>query len=109
MDIISHKLLLQGWEVIRAADGTSALKLALEKQPDIVILDILLPGMDGIEILSKLKADDATKAIPVVMFSNLDDTDKREQCKTLGAEAFYVKALVDLEMIVDEIQKILAR
>jgi len=107
-EIIAEKLVEQGWELIPAAEGVAALALAHEKQPDIIILDILLPGMDGMEVLSKLKSDEGTKNIPIIMFSNLDDKAKIEQSKKLGAKDFYVKATTDLETIVKDIEKIIA-
>jgi DNA-binding response OmpR family regulator len=106
--IIAQKLLLQGWELIPAANGDGALALARDKKPDIIILDILLPGMDGLEVLSKLKVDESTKQIPVLIFSNFDDKEKRDKAKELGAEGYFVKASVDLDTIVEEIQKILS-
>lgn len=106
--IIAQKLLLQGWELIPAAEGVRALALAHDKRPDIIILDILLPGMDGLEVLSKLKDDEDTKNIPVLIFSNFDDKEKRGRAAELGANGFFVKASVDLDAIVAEIQKIIS-
>ncbi|MCX6788212.1 MAG: response regulator [Candidatus Kaiserbacteria bacterium] len=106
VDIIAQRLAVQAWELIPAHEGVAALALAKEKQPDIIVLDILLPGMDGLEVLAKLKADESTKHIPVLMFSNFDDKEKVERSKTLGAANFFVKAMVDLDAIVVEIQKV---
>lgn len=109
LDIIAQKLSEQHWKLLYALDGASALALAQKEQPDAIILDILLPGMDGLHVLAKLKADEATKHIPVIMFSNFDDKEKVEKSKELGAEGFFVKAMVTLEMIVAEIQKVVSR
>jgi len=108
-DIIAQKLLGENWNLLYANEGTRALAMAHKEQPDVIILDILLPGMDGLEVLEKLKADETTRHIPVIMFSNFDDKEKVEKSKTLGAEGFFVKAMVTLETIVAEIQKVVSR
>ncbi|MHB8860520.1 MAG: response regulator [Minisyncoccota bacterium] len=109
IDIIAQKLTQEQWELLYANDGAAALRVAHEKKPDAIILDILLPGIDGIEVLRQLKADEETKNIPVLMFSNLDDKEKIAQGKELGAEGFFIKATSTLESIIEEIQKVLAR
>ena len=109
IDIIAQKLAQEQWELLYANDGAAALRVAHEKKPDAIILDILLPGIDGIEVLRQLKADESTKSIPVLMFSNLDDKEKIQQGKTLGAEGFFVKATSTLESIIEEIKKVLAK
>ncbi len=109
IDVIAQRLTSQEWELLYANDGAAALRVAHEKKPDVIILDILLPGIDGIEVLRQLKADESTKNIPVLMFSNLDDKEKIQEGKTLGAEGFFVKATSTLESIIEEIQKVLAK
>lgn len=108
-NIISQRLLRQQWQLLYASEGKAALRLAHDEHPAVIILDILLPGMDGVAVLTELKADETTKNIPVIMFTNLDDTEKIERCKELGIEGFFVKATIDLDSIIAEIQKILSR
>src|SRR4030088_2929151 len=60
---------LEGYEVLEAADGPTALELSRSKRPDLIFLDIMMPGMDGWEVLNELKADPETTAIPVVMLT----------------------------------------
>jgi len=108
-DIIAQKLSQQHLELLYASEGVGALQKARKEHPDAIVLDILLPGMDGLEVLTQLKADDETKHIPVIMFSNLNDQAKIEQSKTLGAEGFFVKAMTNLETILAEIQKVISR
>lgn len=108
-NIIAQKLSEQHWELLYAREGVSALQMAHKEQPDAIVLDILLPGMDGLELLAQLKADEKTKHIPVLMFSNLDDQAKIAQSKTLGAEGFFIKAVTTLETIIAEIQKVISR
>lgn len=108
-NIIAQKLSEQHWGLLYASEGASALQMARKEQPDAIVLDILLSGMDGLEVLAQLKAGEETKHIPVLMFSNLDDQAKIEQSKTLGAEGFFVKAMTTLEAIIAEIQKVISR
>lgn len=108
-DIIAQKLSKEHWELLYASEGASALKIAHKEKPDAIVLDILLSGMDGLEVLAQLKADEETRHIPVLMFSNFDDQAKIAQSKTLGAEGFFIKAMTTLGTIIAEIQKIISR
>jgi len=67
--ILEYNLKLDGFDVYLAEDGTSGLKLAREKQPDLILLDWMMPGMDGLQVLSKLKQDERTCEIPVFMLT----------------------------------------
>lgn len=80
-----------GYTATEAADGAQALDLARQSPPDIVLLDIMMPGMDGYEVARALKLDAATKAIPVVMVTALDDHDSRLRGLEAGAEEFVTK------------------
>ncbi|HVY36149.1 MAG TPA: response regulator [Candidatus Paceibacterota bacterium] len=75
--------------------------------PDIVLLDLLLPGVDGFEILKKLKADEKTKNIPVVVFSNLSEQKDIDRAMSEGALEFIVKSNYTLNEIVEKIDAIL--
>jgi CheY-like chemotaxis protein len=78
-------------EVAYAADGEQALEWAHAAPPDLVVLDINLPGMDGIEVCRQLKADPATRAIPVVMVTAREDDEARERALAAGAAAYLLK------------------
>src|SRR3990170_2916743 len=80
-----------GYTAPEAADGAQALELARQSSPDLVLLDIMMPGMDGYEVARALKADAATKAIPVVMVTALDDRESRLRGLEAGAEEFVTK------------------
>lgn len=90
-----------------ANNGQQALEIAKMEKPDIILLDILLPGIGGFEILKNLKDSSETKNIPVVILSNLSQKSDIEKGKELGAVSFLVKATVDLDEIVAEVKKIL--
>jgi putative two-component system response regulator len=81
----------EGYTAAEAADGAQALELARQNPPDIVLLDIMMPGMDGYDVARTLKADVATKAIPVVMVTALDDRESRLRGLEAGAEEFVTK------------------
>jgi DNA-binding response OmpR family regulator len=74
--------------------------------PDIILLDILLPGLNGFQVLEKVKANDKSKNIPVILLSNLGQKEDIEKGVKLGAAKFLVKATVTLDEIVDEITKV---
>jgi CheY-like chemotaxis protein len=87
------KLEQDGWQVERARDGREVLRLANSLRPDLILLDLRLAGMDGMTVLKGLLADELTRRIPVIVFSNSsrDDSEAREALR-LGARAFLVKA-----------------
>ncbi|OHA33832.1 MAG: hypothetical protein A2928_03625 [Candidatus Taylorbacteria bacterium RIFCSPLOWO2_01_FULL_45_15b] len=105
-DIIARKLSNEECKLLHAASGDTALAMIEKEMPDIVLLDILIPGIDGFEILSRVKANPALKKIPVILLSNLGQKDDIEKGQKLGAERFLVKATVTLDEIVEEIKKV---
>ena len=71
--IMVHTLRAENLEVLEAGNGEEGLKMALEEKPDLVLLDIVLPGMDGLAVLKKLREDSRGKDIPVITLTNLGD------------------------------------
>lgn len=84
-------LVRAGFNVRVARDGPAGLQAAAAAAPDLIFLDIRMPHMDGIEVLRRLMADDATRGIPVVMLSNYDDSAYIKACLGLGAKEYVVK------------------
>ena len=103
-ELISTKLDKEGYAVEIALDGESGYKKAVETQPDIVLLDIMLPGIDGFEVLEKIKKEPATKNLPVIILSNFGQEDKVERGLALGAQDYLVKANFTTGEIVDKIK-----
>ena len=68
-NIVEYNLRLDGFEVYLAADGARGLEMAFQKKPEVILLDWMMPGMDGLKVLSELKADERTKDIPVFMLT----------------------------------------
>jgi CheY-like chemotaxis protein len=97
-----------GLEVLTAADGEEALRIARAEPLDLILLDVMMPKLDGFEVLSALKQDDATAHIPVLVLSNLGQERDVTQAKALGAVAFLVKANLSLQDLVDRVDAALA-
>ena len=97
-----------GFNVIPAMDGNEALAKARENKPDLVLLDLIMPGKNGFETLEELKADSKLKNIPVIVLSNLGQETDIEQAKKLGAADYMVKANYSLQEVIDKIKKYLA-
>ncbi len=104
-DILSKKFISLGYNLIKASNGVEALKLAESDTPDIVMLDIVMPDLNGFEVLQKLKMQERFKKIPVIMLSNLSSPSDIEKSKKLGAAGFIIKAAVSLDEIVAQVEK----
>src|SRR3989338_2310139 len=107
-DIIARKLSMEKCNLMHAKDGETALSLVEEEIPDVILLDILLPGMDGFELLGKLKDNPNVKNVPVILLSNLGQPSDVEKGKSLGANRFLIKATLTLDEIVENIEQVLA-
>lgn len=97
----------RGLTVLVAIDGEEALRLVQSGPPDLVVLDLLMPKMGGIEVLQALKADPATRAIPILVLSNSSREESMRQAMSLGAVGYLVKAHVSLQELADRIAKLL--
>lgn len=103
----AKRLETEGFKVVVAVDGQNAIDLIPKELPHLIFLDLLLPGIDGFEVLKKIKADPTTKDIPVVVFSNLGQKEDIEKARGLGAIDFLVKANFTLDDVVTKIKEIL--
>jgi adenylate cyclase len=90
-DMLSRRLERQGHTVIRAEDGRAALDILKSQKVDVVLLDILMPEMDGVQTLAHLKADERMRHTPVIMLSALDELDSVVRCIEMGAEDYLPK------------------
>lgn len=107
-ELIAKKLKSSGYEVIEAIDGESAVIKAKELKPDLVLLDLILPGIDGFGILTKIKEDPDISKTPVIILSNLSQQEEVEKAIKLGAADFLIKAHFVPGEIIEKIKKILA-
>lgn len=104
-DLIARKFSAEGAILFHAMKGEDALKILETELPDVITLDILLPGINGFEILQKVKANPKTKNVPVVLLSNLGQKEEVDKGIKLGAAKFLIKATVTLDEIIAEIRK----
>lgn len=91
-DLLSRRLAREGFTVAVAESGAKALEIVAERGIDLVLLDVLMPELDGVEVLRRLKADTRTAAIPVIMLTALDEIDSAIGCIDMGAEDFLPKS-----------------
>lgn len=98
-----------GYEVINASDGEAGIRVAKNDSPDLILLDLVLPKKSGFEVLQTLKADEATKKIPVIVLTNLEGSEDVERALSSGATTYLVKANYSVHDIVTKIEGILSR
>ena len=103
-ELIIQKLGREGYEVAEAPEGEAGLAKAKEEKPDLVLLDLILPGIDGFEVLSRMKKDPALASIPVIILSNLGQRDDVQKGIDLGAEDYLIKAHFTPGEIVEKIK-----
>ena len=102
---LTEKLASVGFTVETASDGEEALLKASQLKPDLILLDIIMPKLDGISALKKLKAQDATKNIPVIILSNLYDDEKVTEVINSGGTDYLVKVEHTLSDIVAKVKE----
>jgi len=95
-------------ECIEAANGGEAIKLALQKKPDLILLDVMMPVMDGFEACRRLKEDPETSAIPVIFLTGTGDEAAIEKGLDLGGEAYVVKPFHAITLVA-QVKEILSR
>ncbi len=106
---MSIELLGAGYAVLTAGNGEAGLELVRKEKPDLLLLDLILPKMGGFEVLSALKADEATKNIPVVILSNLGQDEDKKKGLELGAVDYYIKASTDLSDITKKVEGLIGK
>lgn len=106
---LSEELSQEGFEVVGAKDGVEGVEKAASEKPDLILLDLVMPKLDGIGALKQMKANPAIQDIPVVILTNLSDYDKVSDALSLGAMDYLVKANYNLEELVNKIKTVLER
>ena len=94
-------------EALIADNGVDGLEKAHSEKPDAILLDIMMPTMNGLEVLKKLKADPDTKKIPVIMLTNLGGDKDVQMALKLGAVKYIVKADVTPKQVLDQVEEII--
>ncbi len=103
-ELVARKLSSEGFEVLEAVDGEEGIKKIKEGKPDLVLLDLILPGIDGFEVLSKIKEDQELSSIPVIVLSNLGQREEVERGMKLGATDYLIKAHFTPGEIIEKIK-----
>lgn len=107
LDLYGQKFSLAGFNVITCDDATKAFDLAKKHQPDVVLVDIIMPKVDGYKITKLLKADPKTKKIPIVLLSNLGEKEDITRGILLGAEDYIPKVNLTPQEVVEKIKTFL--
>ncbi|MBU4351341.1 response regulator [Candidatus Parcubacteria bacterium] len=98
----------EGFKMISAIDGEVGLRLAESEKPDLIILDLVLPKLHGLEVLRGLKENNGTRNIPVIILTNMGDMENIEKALELGATTYMIKADYTLEDVVSKIKNAMA-
>jgi DNA-binding response OmpR family regulator len=102
--IVKTALQAEGYEVATAADGPDGLKLASEMKPDVILLDVMMPGMDGFEVLDKLRESEETSNIPVIMLTGLSERERKVAAIERGTKYYIVKPF-DFQDLVSKVRQ----
>ncbi len=106
-ELIVKKLTSEGYEVPEAIDGEQGVKKIEEEKPDLVLLDLILPGIDGFEVLAQIKKNPELSQIPIIILSNLGQKEDIEKGLNLGAVDYLIKAHFTPNEIIEKLKKIL--
>jgi DNA-binding response OmpR family regulator len=104
--ILAKKIISSGFELYHAKNGEEALQLLSQVTPDMIAVDLMLPGMSGFDILQKVQMDETKRKIPTMVLSNLSKPSDIEKARMLGAKKFLVKAATSLDQIVAEMKEL---
>ena len=105
---LEQVLLGPEYDFVTAKNGADAFKTALERKPDLILMDINMPVMDGVESLRRLKSEAATKLIPVVMVTTRSEAENQARCRELGCDGFLTKPL-ERDRLQQTVKRILTR
>jgi len=103
------RLSINGYDVVEAKDGEEGLDLAIKEKPDLILLDIMMPKMSGMDVLDILKSTPETKDIPVILLTALNEESIRSKGLVYGAEDYLVKASTMPGKVVEKIEEVLAK
>jgi len=103
-ELIVRKLNEEDFEVSQAVDGEEGIKKIIEEKPNLILLDLILPGIDGFEVLARMKKESALSSIPVIILSNLGQKDDVEKGLKMGAIDYLIKAHFTPGEIIEKIK-----
>jgi CheY-like chemotaxis protein len=105
--VLTDKLNISGFEAVGASNGKEGLEKALEWHPDVILLDILMPVMDGWEMLGKLREDEWGKKAKVIMLTSLEDAEAIAQAVEDGSLAYLIKTNQSIDGVVEKVKSML--
>jgi DNA-binding response OmpR family regulator len=105
--IMTQRLAGEHYNVVQAVDGSAGLQAIKDEKPDLVLLDLMLPIMDGFNVLEAAKKDDAISSIPIVILSNLSQKEDIERAMKLGAHDYWIKIEFASDEIMEKIREII--
>lgn len=106
VELISMRLEVNGFEVVAAKDGQEAIDKTKKEKPDLLILDLMMPKLDGFEVCRMLKFDDNFKNLPIIVLSALDQQQDREKAIEAGADEYFIKPF-DLSLLLTKIKNLI--
>jgi DNA-binding response OmpR family regulator len=106
-NLLKQRLEKENFKVLHASDGEEGLKVLKTSQPDLILLDIILPKISGFELMERLRSDPAFGKSPIVIISNLGQESDVEKGKVLGAIGYFVKAKMSIEDLVKRVKSFL--
>lgn len=96
----------QGFEVVSAYDGEEGFELVRKEKPGLVLLDLILPRLHGLDVLKAMRQDAALASIPVIILTNMDSKESVEQAVELGAKAYLVKTNYTLDEVLEKVKQV---
>jgi CheY-like chemotaxis protein len=105
LDLLQKKITKEGYKTAVARDGEEGLKVMKEFQPDLILLDIIMPKMDGFGVMTEMQKDPFLKKIPIIIISNSGQEVEIERAQKLGAKDFLIKTEFDPQEVIDKIEK----
>lgn len=106
-DIYNKKFSKDGFDVLTASDGKKAVIIIKQKKPDVILLDIMLPQMDGFEVLEEIKKDPEIKDIPVILLTNTNEQDGIKRGYDLGIKDYIIKTFFTPSEVVNKVRKVI--
>lgn len=96
-----------GYETFTAGDGKNGIQIAMDEKPDFIILDLIIPEINGFKVLQKIKENEKTQNAKVFVFTNLSDEKDKKLAKKFGADGYFIKAEISINEIIKKINKTL--
>lgn len=106
LDLYHDILVENGFEVTMTTNSKEGIELAKKEMPDVILLDILMPEMNGFDVAKILKSDDTMKNIPIYLLTNLPEESSSEKAKELGVSGYMMKAMTEPSKLAEEMKNI---